>query len=229
MLSQNTTLLTIAHNRPAVLEHHFQAYLDNGKPANHVVWVNGYDAGVWQVVQRFNGLAPMTVVRAPMIGLHNIVDIVSEFIETEYLFLLTDDFRVTRPTWMEEFAVLLPADAVGVPGASSRSDNGVLKWLPPGVPWACPPHLRTGGLLLRVAAFKATGKFSPDGVVSWQEVRLTRKMLAMGMRVKVIEDAPFYDYGHWGRNHWPGISSGTLAQLKEFDVKFGVKAQSTTY
>lgn len=229
--AKDVALLTIAHSTPAMLEHQFQAYLDNRAPDNQVVWVNEFNDAVWQVVQRYRSNSPanVTVVRTPNVGYHTPVDVVAEFVATDYLFVMPTDFRVTRQTWMKEFEALTPADAIGIPGSCSRSDNGVLCGPPAGIPWAWPPHLRSGGLLMRVDAFKAAGKFGVDGTLSAQEVRLSRMMLAMAMKVRVIEDAPLYDYGDWGRRHWPGISHGTLDDLKAFDAKFGVKAQDSTY
>lgn len=230
---QHVVALTIAHAQPAILEHHLQAYADNGKPCRHIVWVNGGSASsnaAHDVARRF-ARGGTRVIRSPNVDYHAPADIVAEFLEErDYLFIMPGDFRVTRPSWMEEFAAMLPADAVGIPGACSVSIDGKLCWPPVGGSWGCPPHLRSGGLLISVAAFKVAGKFGGDDkVLTWQEVRLTRRMLAMGMTVKVIEEAPLYDYGHWGRNHHKGISHGTLDELRAFDAKHGVRAQETTY
>jgi hypothetical protein len=83
-------------------------------------------------------------------------------------------------------------------------------------------------LLVNLESYKAA-KAGTNGSPTAQEIYMTRKMLSLGLRVRVIEDAPLYDYDHWGRNHYPGISRTTLDDIKVFDAKFGVKAQSTTY
>lgn len=226
---QDVTLLTIAHDNHGMLEHSLQAYVDHGTPAAHVIWVNDFNYPVWDVVQRYKEALHAKVIHTTNLGYHAPADIVAELIGTEYLFLMPSDFRVTRPTWMQEYAALCPASAIGVPGSCSRSKNGILEGPPAGTPWAWPPHLRSGGILLHAESFKEMGKFGADGSLSAQEVRMSRMMLALGMKVRVIEDAPFYDYGDWGNRHWPGIAQGSLEDLKAFDAKFGVKAQDTTY
>lgn len=231
----DTTLITVAYAHPALLEHQLDAYLALGRPLRHVVWVNDFRPDIWAVVEKY--LAASTgalAVRTSNIGYMQPLDVVTELCQTSHVFIMPTDFRVTRPNWMSQYESWQPADAIGIPGNGCLSDGRGNLMTRDGFP----PHLRIGGLLLRRSSFRHVGKFGVRSGAKYsgedyaehvnREISLTADMLAAGMTVKVIENPPIYDYGHWGSTRHPDIGSATVEELRALDAKYGVTAHATT-
>ncbi len=229
---KDVVLVTVAHGNPALLEHQLNAYEEFGKPNEHIIWVN--DPNLLDIAQRAKNCK---VIHTTNLGLLAPFDILSEFITKRYFFIMPNDFRVTKSTWMEQYELCMPAHIVGIPGTDSFSVDGELH----AEPNKLPKHIRLGGILIDRKAFLHIGKFgimqgSQYGARSEQyekhincEVAFTSRFIDAGYRVRVIEKPPIYDYEHWGRNKQDKIWLGTLEELREFDRVHGVEPQSTTF